>query len=500
MSEAREAGAGSMDRPLDPELWEMTRTAVFAAGVTADRYLDNGGWRPRVRLPNVGSFDSGWPNTSWPPFAPDNAPTDYSALFGRKRDQLKPIAYGDVEALASLLSYVRGRDDLRTRLGVELRTGRKAREDWLIDLEVVDLPLSLLDRARATNVTTSEELLRLYVHRERAWLQDPLPVEYVIPLALTAIDPNQMVVIDAMTRIEPLDRSTQAARAPESSSIGSVPEPVIGAATHAIVLSGHYISNPGPNRRHFGREDEAPPLADADLVCEALRVVSRVGVGYAQVLRRPVGWADIWVHDLPAISTMATVRQYPDSFDDYGWLHPLRTIPEQDLKPLPQISASLRAAPSNVRLAARRLSLACLRAADDDRTVDACIGLEAVLGDGQDELSHRLALRAATALATRPNNPAKPHTVYDMTKKVYKHRSAVVHGTSGAKSRLIQLGEETYQAADVAVLLLREVLTDALTRQPGWTPEALDGTLLAALAALSSPSDDSTATQGEAFD
>jgi hypothetical protein len=175
-------------------------------------------------------------------------------------------------------------------------------------------------------------------------------------------------------------------------------------------MSGHYISNPGPNRRLFSREDEAPPLADADLVCEALRVVTRVGVGYAQVLRRPLGWADRWVHDLPAMSTIATVRHYPDSFDNDGWLDPLRPIPEQDLKPLPQISASLRAAPSNVRLAARRLSLACLRAADDDRIVDACVGLEALLGDGHDELSHRLALRAATAFATRPNNPANAQT------------------------------------------------------------------------------------------
>jgi hypothetical protein len=76
-----------------------------------------------------------------------------------------------------------------------------------------------------------------------------------------------------------------------------------------------------------------------------------------------------------------------------------------------------------------------------------------------------------------------------MTKKVYGHRSAVVHGTSGDKSRVIQLGEETYQAADVAVILLREVLTDALTRQPSWTPKELDGTLLAALAAPSNSSD-----------
>lgn len=108
-------------------------------------------------------------------------------------------------------------------------------------------------------------------------------------------------------------------------------------------------------------------------------------------------------------------------------------------KPADRHFWGLRSAKPNIRLATRRLSLAALRNADDDRTVDACIGLEALLGEGRDELSHRLALRAATALGTRSSNPFNAQATYDLMKKVYVHRSAVVHGTSGEKSKIITM-------------------------------------------------------------
>lgn len=463
---------------------------MWAAGAAADRQLERGGWRPSIELPSVTAFDRGWPNLSRSRLFPhDDAPTDFSALFGPKRDQLKPIAYSDVPELAALILYVRAHDDLRARVAIATATGRADIEDRMLEIQVADLALSLLDRARATGVATEDALLPLYLERERAWLLDPLPVEYVIPLVLTAFELGQVLVVDATTRIEPMDAATQAARAPGDYSITSVPDTVIGAATHALVVSGRQLSNPGPGPRLFGRDNEPVPLDDADLVCEALRIATHIDVGYAQVLRRPLGWADRWDYDLPPLTTVATFRRYPDSFDDYGWLRAPNPISNEALQLVPALVSSLRAAAAHVRLAARRLSLAALRATDDDRTIDACIGLEALLSEGRDELSHRLALRAATALATRASDPADAQTVYELVRKVYSHRSAVVHGTPGDRSRRMTLGDSTYDTATIAVKLLREVLTDALTRPGGWSPKTLDATLLRALAPIAEPAE-----------
>src|SRR5664279_351729 len=79
--------ASTFTGPLDSDLWDLTRAAVCAAGEAADAHLTSNGWRPRVAVASVGAFDSGWPNITSPRLLPrDDAPTDFSALFGPQRD------------------------------------------------------------------------------------------------------------------------------------------------------------------------------------------------------------------------------------------------------------------------------------------------------------------------------------------------------------------------------------------------------------------------------
>jgi hypothetical protein len=473
----------SVDAAIDVDLWGMVLPAVVAAGDAADAHLSSGGWRPRVPLPTVGTFDCGWPNLQRDRlFPPDDAPTDFARLFAAARGSLAPLEYADVPELAALIDFVRNRKDLRARVMVPTATNNVELEDRMLQYEAADLALSILNRGRALGAQSEGELLRIYLQRERSWLLDPLPVEYLVPLALTALDLDTTLVIDATTLIEPMDPATQAARSPSSSSMGAVPDTVVSAATHAVVFAERVIPNPGPGPRIFGPQpEEALPLDEADLVCTALRVLSHTAVGYAQVVRRPVGWADGWAHDLPPLTPVTTVRRYPEGFDNYGWLHMPPSVPRRTLDRLPATTEALRTAPSNVALAARRLSTAVLRTNDDDTTIDACIGLEALLGDGRDELTRRLAQRAAAVLATRPQHPADPEATYELVKKIYAHRSAVVHGTPGDRTRTLTLGDDRYATGAVAVIILREVLADALTRTPRWSTRSLDQLILAAL-------------------
>jgi hypothetical protein len=203
---------------------------------------------------------------------------------------------------------------------------------------------------------------------------------------------------------------------------------VVDAATHAIVVRTE-IDNPGPTARVFGRvQQPALRLDQADLVCEARRVLSGRSLGVAQLLVRPVGWADSWTHDLPALEVHGTIRRYPEWFDDFGWRRPADLIPRDRLDRLPGAFRALSVAEPQVRLASRRLSQARLRNNEDDQIVDACIGLEALLSSGRDELSHRLSLRAAAALASHPTTPWRAGLVYAAMRRVYEHRSTVAHG------------------------------------------------------------------------
>ncbi len=92
-------------------------------------------------------------------------------------------------------------------------------------------------------------------------------------------------------------------------------------------------------------------------------------------------------------------------------------------------------------------------------------------------MTHRMAQWAAAALAT---DGLDPRMVFRLVKKVYEHRSNIVHGRSARRDQ-IKVGEEAFSAQDVGVYLLRSLLMNCLLTAPPWTPEALDSRVMAAL-------------------
>ncbi len=354
--------------PLDIELWHHVRQAVLEARSATDVHLaKSNAWLPRVRLPRVDQFPSGWPNLSAPsPFPTQDGPVDLSALFALEKDTLHPIAYSDVPALDALVAYVLGRDDLLEILALppSQETDETNKDDvrrrFLVH-EAADLALSLLDRAAALGAEGDDNLLAAYCERERSLLLTELPAELVVPLPLAHLNLEETLVVSDRIRVERMQDSIQAVRAQSTSAVDTVPEPVVSAATHMIVVSGVSVHNRPRWQRVWRGRTEGLPFEEVDLVCEALRIVTERPIGYAQVLLRPLGWADSWTHDLPPLMLVATLRRYPAAFDDYAWLRPALPIDADALRQLPAVFAGIAEAAPRVRLASRRLSSASLR-------------------------------------------------------------------------------------------------------------------------------------------
>lgn len=467
--------------PLDQDVWSRACLAIQDAARAADAYLSTNRWVPRQKRTRVSTFKSGWPDFSTPLFPADDDPVDYPSLFAEEVGELKPLAFRDAPALAEFIEYIEQRGDIGSRFRLALAEPDLATR--LLRMEAAHLPLSILGRSRALGDESESSLRRLYRERETEWLCDPLPVEYWVPLVMTNIQLHGSLQIDNVARIEELTPEMQEARAPREYSGGAVPGPVAGAATHALVVGPYEIANPGPVPRLFLYREEAVPFDAIDHYFEALRVASRARTGYAQVLRRPLGWADNWQAGLPPMTQVAMVRRYPELFDDAGWLNTTTPVSESELADLSQISKALTRASPRTRLAVRRLSLTDLRTREDDRTVDACIGIEALVGEGRDELTHRMSLRAATALSARAGTPLDAAEVYQLMKDIYKHRSALVHGSDSEKGRIIEFRGIELPTADLAEELLRILIQEFLLRPEPWTTTSLDAYLLQTLSA-----------------
>jgi hypothetical protein len=266
-----------------------------------------------------------------------------------------------------------------------------------------------------------------------------------------------------------------------------VPQVLSGAATHAVVITGVKIDNSSLVNRMWRGQGPAIAFDKLDLIVECLRVVTHLSTGYAQVFLRPLGWADRWTYALPAVADVGTFRRYPAFFDDYGWLKRFPHVATEALAALPEIVKSAATATRTTRLALRRLSLADLRDEDDDKTVDACIGIEALLSNDSIEVTHKIAIRGAVALTTRSADAIEAQTAFSMLKHVYGRRSAIVHGTGKVTKATFDLNDTRIRTSELAVFLLRRLLLSQLTTNPPWSIKDLDDELLQSLSRGSDP-------------
>ncbi|GEL98134.1 HEPN domain-containing protein [Cellulomonas terrae] len=465
---------------LDPKLCELTMAVVREMDAKSSEYLgrDDEPWVPRRRRQSVSSYESGWPTVGRAATADRVDDIAYGEFFSSSRDAIHPFAYEDLDALRGLFTYVRTTPAILERTLPSIPAGGEAILQTFFEYSVRDLPFSIFDRSKVLGFAIdSAEVLELYRQREKSWLAPELGYELVVPLVLTNLELDATFEIDDQSRIELLD-DNDLRRMSVDYDISGVPGPVADAARFAIVVGMPALPNPGEGRRMFMWE-EVPDTTKIEAVCEALRIVSSAPTGWARVFRRPLGWAGSWTDDLPEYNLLYTARRYPGVFDDFGWLKPGPTVTREQLDLLPAVTSALAASSKPTRLAARRLSTALVRDAPDDQLVDACIGLEALLGQKGAELSYRIALRAAVLLSSRSTDPMSAESVFRMAKTVYARRSELVHGSSSDKQAQFEVpGKAPVATNSVAVRLLREVLQERLLRPGDWSVEDLDTQVL----------------------
>jgi len=424
--------------------------------------------------------EAGWPAAVHSDKAPAGAeaPLNWKHIVGREKGLFCKVDVKDVPELQSLIDLVHDDPALGLVLnGLASKTDDEGLRRDLVTVDTLNKVGALLNRAAALGDMGDANLERIYEELEPGFLAKELRGDLLFPIALHRVDTDDVVEIAPRVTIEPLSTQTQIARAVSHGA--DVNAYLVAAATHAIVLHDQSFDNSeGALVRQIRMHYAPPGLDQADLVFEAISIASGFDVGYSQVCIRPDGWADDdWVMDLPPISRAATVERYPVRLNDRGWLKDQKMIDGRSLALLPGIFAALTTTDRRAQLASRRLAQTSRRANSDDILIDACIGIEALLGEQHSELMHRMGIRAATALSGQGWDPSR---AYGVLTAVYGQRSKIVHGTVPKKSTISIAGKEI-RASHAAVYLLRELLRAHLSSTPPWTPKSLDAELFETL-------------------
>jgi hypothetical protein len=409
-------------------------------------------------FPSLGAYTpSGLPRVSRV-----EGPLNYAAPFTSGAGDEWHVSWTNVPAIEGLANLIGRNPDLRARLvlpGIEALADSE--QTVLLRVIAGSLPLQLLDRLIHTSGHdfSESDFEAAWGPLRNALLRDELAAEVVVPIALTAFDIQEVAQLTPTTRIERLPPGEQLARSPKTIWDAAAHSCVVEAATHAVVITG--ASFPGGDRMRLDYTAfDFYPARAIDSVFDALRLATRVPVGYAQIYLRPVDWAWHYTADLPPLVSGAFVRRYPPAFDRYGWLRKPARITADEITRAAVILGAFDEAPSNLLLAARRFGIAALRSTEEDAVLDLCIALESALSDKQKtEMTHKLALRSAAVLS-RGDDPTSPSQAFHQVKQLYGWRSAIVHGEDPAKAkhRLEQASASARSALEVATSLARGVV------------------------------------------
>jgi len=429
-----------MSKSADPDLFALVKFVVDEARDVVSQRIEAGSYIPKISgWPTLSRLDSGFQAVHHSLIGSDKP--DYQHLFTPGGSGYGEVSWRELNGAAPLIDYVRTRPELARRITIGDPAATAEPDARWFEIGVMLLPLSIMDRLiHMYGVSFSEgQTLDVYGELERGSLDERLPVELWVPLALTAFAEDvERVDLDATASVRRIPEGLQLARAPRHVIGGPVHDLVLQAASHALVLQHMWM----PNENRWATPTNAPtfyPLNQIDALLDAMRMTVAVPTGYAQIFIRPLGWAHHYVADLPPVVEGATLRRYPPSFDDGGWSEPpSRAITGRELEAAAETHARLTDVADKLKLAARRLSSASLRAEEHDAIIDLCIGLEAALGDeSKSDITFKLALRVAAVMAAA-GAVEPPAYLFDATRKVYDYRSRVVHGNDPDRACVVK--------------------------------------------------------------
>ncbi|MBR1227026.1 hypothetical protein JQ600_19025 [Bradyrhizobium sp. AUGA SZCCT0176] len=424
---------------------------------------------PHHDYPVMSKLDSGFPFFNETGFYRDSSPRDYVGM-------LRPRTLGGI-----LGGYAR--PEIGFPMGAELASFLRSHEiGKRLDLSRPIIDDIVSDHAIDALVGDAvERYLHLYglnapiIAKRRDAIIRPLvfgtifqslDLRLVVPIALTHFEVDHFPLTET-TYIVRMPKKLQLGRAQISTRGSGAVRTVVGAATHAFVSNGWTLEVDNIDQVRSSLRQSSSNVLDAiDSFFGALRIVTGISTGYAQMLWAPKRWSLDYFCDLtPVYGT--TLRRYPSEYDNYGWTGIGATVTAEQLKEVGRIYKAVVGSSSEaIRLALNRLNGCLTRTDAADAILDGTIGLELLLGDDENQsLSYKLRLRAA-ALSILHADPAYPAgEVATKVKRLYEARSAIVHGRRRKRSKKASEPTDTSNAKErlLASDLLRFVLNVLLT-------------------------------------
>ena len=435
-------------------------------------------------FPNLSFGKNGLPKLS---SAIGNGPPEYRSCF---------VSYGgdahikenELTSFKNLVDFVRSNPSLYRRFVIDLKT-ENARE-------------ITHDAGPVIIISCIKDTVERYLHRyKESQFEDEkaadvlastisyifnrqLNIDIAIPILFLRFDFDEFELTDQIF-VRKISDGEQKARYKIKSYNTSVHDSVVNCATHALVFKNWSVEN-AESMWFFDilTNASAYPIDQIDQFFGALRICSSIKTGYSQIYAVAQGWEASCMADLPHLNGV-TVRSYPSLFEEFYWNSD--DVPEISCRKMNEVKVvfeKIRSAKENaISLALKRLNRCLVRDDEEDAVLDATIALEALLSDGNQEMTHKLAMRVGALSKIAENSTMTPAQAFSDIKNIYGYRSAIVHGSKNPdKKRLIKKADEKSATAhDLLIEYLRMTLMVLLKNERYRNPSVIDEELLLGL-------------------
>lgn len=410
--------------------------------------------------PEIGEFDSGIPRFNKNPFK-KNYYTSLLTLEGKK--------LADIPSFNEYLNIIKTDNFYRNYydLDEKAKISEDSEELFLTIYSHIHLS-SFIERYIHLNGETFTFNQAIFDNLFEKWYNsifiNPIGIEIYVPIIFLNFN-EDIIQLEENIFLVKTPENIQLARNTQTSFIDSSNSIVAGSSTHSIVFKNWTITNEKYDLRRRSLYDINSYTAVIEIVNDflcALRIATGIETGTSQIISIPIGWEDVPKADLSNIF-FCSVRNYPNHFDDFGWLRNPPKIDSNSLIQVKTIFEKIRTnQKNNVKLAVNRINLAFLRNKEEDTILDTTIALETLIThDSTSEITYRLSSRVAALCEIEPFEGHTQLEVFNLCKKIYNFRSDVVHGNSKklTKSRVIKLkNDKEIPTVLLSISLLRHVL------------------------------------------
>jgi hypothetical protein len=386
---------------LFADAFDELHSAVIEQVNNPGRYIG-----PHHDYPVMSWLDSGFPSFRESGFYDDKSPRDYVSTV-RPRGLLGMLGGGSSPPESGFSKGAELASFLQTH-EIGKRLDLAPMHTWIVDQLVADAVeryLHLYGLKALVDPRRRDAIIRPLVF---GTILPRLDLRLVVPITMTHFEVDHFSLTET-TYIARIPKRLQLARARMRTWGSGAVQMVVGAATHAFVSKGWSLEVDKIDEVRKSLNQSSANVLDAiDSFFGALRVVTGINTGYAQLLSIPRGWALDYFCDLtPVYGT--TLRRYPAGYDNYTWTGSGASVSAERLNEVRRVYRAVVSSQSEaIRLALNRLNGCLTRTDAVDAILDGTIGLELLLGDDQTQsLSYKLRLRAA-ALALLHADPAYP--------------------------------------------------------------------------------------------